>query len=68
MLLLEMGANMEDSDDEVYTPIMEASRESHEEMAAGDCSDMTFAGQQKRVIYIFQNYDQIRLLYDESVI
>ena len=24
MLLLEMGANMEDSDDEVYTPIMEA--------------------------------------------
>ena len=40
MLLLEMGANMEDSDDEVYTPIMEASRESHEEMAAGDCSDI----------------------------
>ena len=40
MLLLEMGANMEASDDEVYTPIMEASRESHEEMVAGYCYNL----------------------------
>ena len=29
MVLLERGANMEDSDDEGYTPLMEAIRESH---------------------------------------
>ena len=40
MLLLERCANMEASDDEVYTPIMEASRESHEEMVAGYCYDL----------------------------
>ena len=40
MVLLERGANMEDSNDEVYTPLMEAIRESHEEMVVGDCSHL----------------------------
>ena len=34
MLLLERGANIEEVNDEGYTPLMEASREGHEEMVA----------------------------------
>ena len=34
MLLLELGANIEEVNDEGYTPLMEASREGHEEMVA----------------------------------
>ena len=33
MLLLERGANIEEVNDEGYTPLMEASREGHEDMA-----------------------------------
>ena len=34
MLLLERGANIEEVNDEGYTPLMEAAREGHEEMVA----------------------------------
>ena len=34
MLLLECGANIEEVNDEGYTPLMEASREGHEDMVA----------------------------------
>jgi ankyrin repeat protein len=33
-LLLERGANIEEANDEGYTPLMEAAREGHEEMVA----------------------------------
>ena len=33
-LLIERGANLEEVNDEGYTPLMEASREGHEEMVA----------------------------------
>ena len=51
MLLLERGANIEEVNDEGYTPLMEASREGHEEMVAlllsqgmNDHSGNTFEG------------------------
>lgn len=34
MLLIERGANIEEVNDEGYTPLMEAAREGHEEMVA----------------------------------
>lgn len=42
LLLLERGANIEEVNDEGYTPLMEAAREGHEEMvtlllAHGEC-------------------------------
>ncbi len=33
-LLIERGANLEEVNDEGYTPLMEAAREGHEEMVA----------------------------------
>jgi len=33
-LLIERGANLEEANDEGYTPLMEAAREGHEEMCA----------------------------------
>jgi ankyrin repeat domain-containing protein 17 len=33
-LLMERGANIEEANDEGYTPLMEAAREGHEEMVA----------------------------------
>jgi len=33
-LLIERGANLEEANDEGYTPLMEAAREGHEEMVA----------------------------------
>ena len=34
LLLLERGANIEEVNDEGYTPLMEAAREGHEEMVS----------------------------------
>lgn len=34
LLLIERGANIEEVNDEGYTPLMEAAREGHEEMVA----------------------------------
>ena len=34
LLLIERGANLEEVNDEGYTPLMEAAREGHEEMVA----------------------------------
>ncbi len=42
MLLLERGANIEEVNDEGYTPLMEAAREGHEEMVALLLSQVQF--------------------------
>jgi ankyrin repeat domain-containing protein 17 len=47
MLLIERGANIEEVNDEGYTPLMEAAREGHEEMVAlllsqGNLLDLSF--------------------------
>jgi ankyrin repeat domain-containing protein 17 len=44
-LLIERGANLEEVNDEGYTPLMEAAREGHEEMVAlllahGTCAEV----------------------------
>ena len=44
MLLIERGANIEEVNDEGYTPLMEAAREGHEEMVALLLSQGQYSG------------------------
>jgi ankyrin repeat protein len=48
MLLIERGANIEEVNDEGYTPLMEAAREGHDEMVSllltqGSCDENDFS-------------------------
>jgi ankyrin repeat domain-containing protein 17 len=55
MLLLERGANIEEVNDEGYTPLMEAAREGHEEMVALLLSQVQIiANLEKRMLMVMK--------------
>ena len=57
MLLLERGANIEEVNDEGYTPLMEAAREGHEEMVALLLSQVQFiANSEKNMLTVISKH------------